>query len=56
MVALVAQSVAGQRDEIDLGYVPENDGSYTAQLFALAEPFYVAADYAPCGIPSIDGL
>lgn len=42
---LVSQSAAGQRDEIDLGYVPENDGSYTAQLFAVAEPFYVAADY-----------
>lgn len=42
---LVAQSAAGKLNEIELGFVPENDGSYTAQLFAAAEPFYVAADY-----------
>lgn len=42
---LVAQTAAGKLNEIELGYVPVNDGSYTAQLFASAEPFYVAADY-----------
>ena len=42
---LVAGSAAGKLNELELGYVPINDGSYTAKLFAEAEPFYVAADY-----------
>ena len=42
---LVANSVKGKGNELDLGRVPENDGDYTAQLFRAVRPFYIAADY-----------
>lgn len=44
---LVAQSAKRKTDEVELGAVPENDGTYTRQLFSHARPFYVAADYEP---------
>jgi hypothetical protein len=42
---IVAQNSKGEMNEVFMGTVPDNDGTYTAQLFSSAEPFYVAADY-----------
>lgn len=42
---LVANSAKAEGDALELGMIPENDGAYTAQLFRMARPFYIAPDY-----------